>query len=144
MNDKHIIELIAPCGMYCGICDKYLAYSHQIPRKRGKISHCKGCKPTNKNCSFFKKKCENGKIYKITYCFQCELFPCQIQVKGSQKYKNRYGYSFLESLNAISTNGADWFINETKGKYRCEKCGDTICVHNQKCYTCDVNHFLNS
>jgi hypothetical protein len=30
--------LIVPCGMNCGICSAYLAYSRNIPRKRGKLS----------------------------------------------------------------------------------------------------------
>lgn len=38
-------ELIAPCGMYCGICDKYLAYSHQIPKKEAKFVIVKVARP---------------------------------------------------------------------------------------------------
>ena len=145
MENEKIIskkELIAPCGMYCGLCDKYLAYSHQLPKKRGKVSHCKGCRPLNKNCSFVKKKCVNGKIYEIDYCYECDLFPCAILKKGSTKYNDRYSYSLVESLNMIKKNGADWFINKIEKQFNCERCGDTICVHNHKCYSCDRDELI--
>ncbi|RPI62621.1 MAG: DUF3795 domain-containing protein [Ignavibacteriales bacterium] len=135
-------ELIAPCGMYCGICDKYLAYSHQIPKKRGKVCHCKGCQTMNKNCSFFKQKCENGKINEIDYCFDCDLFPCKIHEQYSKKYEKRNGYNFLDSLNLIKKNGADWFVAEIEKKHKCEKCGDTICIHNKLCYSCDRDKLI--
>lgn len=32
-------QLIAPCGMYCGLCSSYLAYLHQVPRQRGKFTY---------------------------------------------------------------------------------------------------------
>jgi hypothetical protein len=31
-------DLIAPCGMNCGICSAYLAYSRNIPRKKARLS----------------------------------------------------------------------------------------------------------
>ncbi len=40
-------ELIAPCGINCGVCSLYLAYSSGLPEKRGNIRHCVGCKPRN-------------------------------------------------------------------------------------------------
>ncbi len=135
-------DLVAPCGMYCGICDKYLAYSHKLPKKRGKVCYCKGCRPQNKNCSFIKKKCETGKIYEIDFCFECNIFPCGILKKGSIKYKDRYHYDFVEKLSQIKNNGTDWFIKEQENLFKCSKCGDTICVHNQKCYSCNKEEII--
>jgi hypothetical protein len=71
-------ELIAPCGMNCAICSGYLAYKNNLPKVRGKISHCKGCRPRNKQCAFLKKRCEdNLKLLRgeIDFCFECDFFP---------------------------------------------------------------------
>lgn len=76
-------------------------------------------------------------IYRINYCFECNLFPYTILKKKAIKYNDRYSYNFVESLKIIKSLGSDWFIVEMKKQFNCEKCGDTICVHNKKCYTCD-------
>ena len=136
MNQDNKEELVAPCGMYCGICDRYLALSHQIPKRRGRIYHCTGCRPRKKDCSFIKKKCKTGKIYEVNFCYECEAFPCEVLERGSKGYK-RYNYSFIEKLYQIQEKGLDWFIEEQERIYQCERCGDTLCVHNGKCYSCD-------
>jgi uncharacterized protein DUF3795 len=136
------IKLVAPCGMYCGICDKYLAFSHNIPKKRGRVCHCQGCRTANKNCSFIKKKCPNGNIYKLDFCYECGSYPCDILIKASKKYKNRYHYDFVMKLDQIIENGIEWFIIEQEKIFNCVTCGDMICVHNDKCYTCDKDEII--
>ena len=130
-------DLIAVCGMNCGICDKYLAYSHDLPKKKGKIIHCLGCRTSNKKCGFVKQKCITGKIDKIEFCYECEAFPCDNLQRIVKGYVKRYNYNVIENLIFIKENGLDKFILEEKNKYKCSKCGDTICVHNHKCYSCD-------
>jgi len=71
-------ELIAPCGMNCGICSAYLAYKNNISRKV--VSNCMGCRARNKQCAFLKKKCRDDlKLLKgeIEFCFECGYFPCE-------------------------------------------------------------------
>jgi hypothetical protein len=43
MSQKFTADLVAPCGINCGICKAYLAYSRGVPRKKGEVSHCTGC-----------------------------------------------------------------------------------------------------
>ncbi len=45
-------ELIAPCGMNCAICSRYLSYVNNLNR-----SQCIGCRPDNKKCSYLFDKC---------------------------------------------------------------------------------------
>jgi hypothetical protein len=42
----------------------------------------------------------------------------------------------IKNLNDIKKYGMDKFLNEQKMKYRCQKCGGVICVHNGICYSC--------
>ncbi|MFC1995459.1 DUF3795 domain-containing protein [Chloroflexota bacterium] len=48
-------ELIAPCGMNCGICSGYLASKYDIKSKGIKMPYCIGCRPRDKKCAFLKK-----------------------------------------------------------------------------------------
>ena len=50
-------ELIAPCGMNCGICSGYLAYKNNI-KGRG-LPNCAGCRARNKQFAFIKKEMQN-------------------------------------------------------------------------------------
>ncbi len=142
INYEDYKELIAPCGMNCGVCDKYLAFSHQLPKKRGKIGYCKGCRPQNKDCSFIKRKCKTKEIYEIGFCFECSIFPCETLECGSKKYKARYNYDFVESLYSIKKKGMRQFIENQVELHKCIRCGDTVCIHNQKCYSCDKDELI--
>ena len=140
-HDNNTKELIAPCGMNCGICSSYLAYSHEITRRRGKISHCSGCRPRNKDCSFIKKKCEIIKNKEIDFCFQCKDYPCDNLKRLVKGYK-KYNYNFIDNLTFIRDNSLEAFIVKEKNQYMCPQCGDTICIHNKKCYTCDRHEII--
>ena len=95
----------------------------------------------NKICAFIKRDCEFLKENKINFCFECNTFPCQNLKRMDRKYTDRYGMSFVENLLYIKENGLNRFIQKQNKKYRCIQCGDTVCIHNKKCYTCDKLFF---
>lgn len=130
--------LIAPCGMNCAICSGYLAYSHNIPRQRGKITHCIGCRPRNKHCAYIKGYCEKLRNNSLDFCYECPDFPCQRLKTLDKRYRNNYGMSMIENLNEIKSGGIDTFLENRRKKYECPKCGGVICIHNKKCYDCDT------
>ncbi len=132
------IGLIAPCGMDCGICSGYLAYIHNIPKKRGKITHCRGCRARNKQCAFLKRDCTLLRENRIDFCFECDTFPCDRLGRIDERYKTKYGMSFIENLKFIKDKGIDNFLIKQNRNYECSRCGDTICIHNNKCYSCDT------
>ena len=131
-------ELIAPCGMNCNICSAYLAYSLEIPKE----THCKGCRPRNKQCGFLKKRCEdNLKLHKgkIKYCFECNCFPCGNLKLIDARYRKNYGMSMIENLELLKTKGIRKLLEKERKRWKCPKCGGTICVHNLICYDCERN-----
>ena len=69
-------ELIAPCGMNCGICSGYLAYKHALKSKGVKMPNCIGYRPRDKKCFFLKKRCDLLLSGQIRYCYECQGFPC--------------------------------------------------------------------
>lgn len=138
LNNKDF-ELIAPCGIYCGVCGGYLAYLKKVPKQRGKINYCTGCRPRNKQCAFLKKRCEKLITNKITFCFECSEFPCRRLKHIDERYRKDFNVSLIENLQIIKTKGIKTFLDVQKNKYKCSKCGGLICVHNRFCYDCEID-----
>jgi hypothetical protein len=140
-------QLIAPCGMNCAICSSYLAYKNNIPRIRGKITYCKGCRPRNKQCSFLKKQCRDDlKLLKgkVDFCFECNFFPCDRLKHLDERYQREFGMSMVENLMEIKEKGIQVFIKSQSEKYKCSKCDGLISIHNKKCFVCDkINSWMD-
>ena len=132
---KFTPDLIAPCGMNCGICNAYLAYSRGIPAKRGKVTHCSGCLPRNKNC-FIKRGCQKLAKNKVKFCFECNDMPCANLDRLDRRYRTRYNKSMVENLKELKEKGMKQFLRNQQKKYNCPACGDVISVHDRKCYAC--------
>ncbi|MBN1367912.1 MAG: DUF3795 domain-containing protein [Dehalococcoidales bacterium] len=132
-------ELIAPCGMNCGLCSSYLTLKYDLKKKGIMRSECPGCRPRNKNCAFMKKACKslaNG-LYK--YCFECESYPCTRLKSLDKRYRMYYHMSMIENLDYIKENGIKKFLRHQTGKWQCSDCGAIICCHNGICYSCSAD-----
>lgn len=89
MEPSRILELISPCGLYCGGCplfqactDKALA--ERLAKNRGvsvdKVPTCYGCRAEKGEmsfigepvCSTYKCITEKG----LHFCYECADFPC--------------------------------------------------------------------
>jgi hypothetical protein len=130
-------ELVAPCGMNCSVCSAYLAYSHNIPKERGKINHCEGCRPRGKGCAYLKMNC--GKIGKggLRFCYECADFPCSRLKKIDERYRKNYDASLIGNLREIKKVGVEGFLKGQRQLFECPRCKGTVSVHNGKCYDCD-------
>ncbi len=134
-KNKFAPELLAPCGMNCGICKAYLAYTHGVPRERGKVTHCAGCIPRAKNC-YIKRGCKQLTKHQLHSCSECTQMPCEKLSHLDKRYRERYSMSMVENLKMIKAKGADEFLKNQEETYRCPNCGDAVCVHDRKCYSC--------
>lgn len=129
-------ELIAPCGMNCAICSRYLAYVNNLKR-----SQCIGCRLKNERCTYlFKKFREINNTAKdnIAFCFECSHYPCKQINRMDDRYRNNYQMSVKDNLAYIKKMGIDKFIEQQYKKYCCSKCGGLISIHNRKCFKCDT------
>ncbi len=135
MKESFRQELIAPCGMNCGICIGYFGYAKN-GRKRKDIYE--GCRIKDKNCAFIKKQCEKLSKKEVEYCFECEDFPCENLEKLDKRYQEKYDMSMIKNLEFIKENGINLFLKQQEEKYKCPNCGGVICVHNKKCYNCEI------
>jgi len=44
--------------------------------------------------------------------------------------------SMVENLKMIKAKGVDEFLKNQEATHRCPNCGDVVCVHDGKCYSC--------
>ena len=124
-------ELIAPCGMNCGICMAYL-------RKDRKCPGCHGADTNNR--AYLKKcvirNCEVVRTNESGFCFECAEYPCRRLRQLDKRYRTKYAMSMMENLESIKKNGLVAFVEEEKERWRCSKCGGIVCVHRSRCYDC--------
>ena len=124
-------ELIAPCGMNCGVCMAYLREKRKCPGCRGDDT-IKA--PTCIKCII--KNCEVIKASKSGFCFECAEYPCKRLKQLDKRYRTKYAMSMIENLENIRTIGLPDFVEKERERWRCLKCGGTICVHRGYCYSC--------
>jgi hypothetical protein len=136
-------ELIAPCGMNCGICSGYLAARYDVKSKGIKMPYCTGCRPRNKQCAFLKKRCSLLLEGKVQYCYECDDFPCPDLIKLDTRYRTTFRMSMVENLEYIRDNGITQFLEREDEKWRCPECGAVICCHNGICFNCGLSKLKN-
>jgi hypothetical protein len=116
-------NLIAPCGMNCGVCLHYLRASNK----------CTGCLSGRKvnakpiKCAIKLCKSRNGE-----YCFNCAQFPCERLKRLDKRYREKYEMSEIENLEDIKKNGLDYFLNLEETRW-IDPDG-IYCVHDKKRY----------
>jgi hypothetical protein len=124
-------ELIAPCGMNCGLCRAFL-------RSRNRCQGCRGDdrgKPkTRVACRI--KTCELRGRAGGDFCTGCASFPCEQLSRLDKRYRTKYGMSMIENLRSIEAGGLASFVEREKSRWRCPGCGAMICVHEASCLVC--------
>lgn len=132
MESSNNTSFIAPCGMNCGICQAYL-------RDKNKCPGCRGA-DLNKSVTRVKCKIKNCVFFQTStakYCFECEKFPCDNLKHLDKRYRTNYNMSMIKNLEDIKKFGVITFLIAEKKKWTCSKCGGTICVHKDYCYSCE-------
>jgi hypothetical protein len=137
-SNLHLEELIAPCGMNCSICSKYLSYVNNLNR-----SQCSGCRSGNKKCTYLFDKCSginNGLTINVTtrFCFECDLYPCKQINRMDDRYRSNYKMSVKKNLEYINKSGLGKFVINQYGEHHCSTCGGLISIHNRKCFKCET------
>ena len=136
-------QLIAPCGMNCGICSGYLALTNDVKSQGIKIPYCTGCRARDKECAFLKKRCHQLLSGEVQFCYECADFPCENLCKLDKRYRTDFRMSMIENLEAIRENGMVQFLEKQEEKWKCPECGGVICCHNGICFRCGLDLLKN-
>lgn len=131
-------ELVAPCGINCALCGRYLAGKYDVWSKGIKIPYCEGCRPRNWACATLKKRCSLIMNGEIQFCYECDRFPCSNLERLDRSYSKFFGISLIDNLKSIKKDGMASFLRAQRKGSKCPRCGGVICVHNKKCFNCDI------
>lgn len=143
-------ELLAPCGLYCGVCRIYQAYrDNDLQFKKEILTTlndygvrsiddivCTGC--LSEDVVFqFCQKCpikECIKYKKIEGCYQCENFPCEIINKWSDPLDKKVMFRSIPTWQKLGTK--KW-VEEEEKRYQCPQCGYKLFHGAENCRNCD-------
>lgn len=117
-------NLIAPCGMNCGICIGHLRNNNP----------CHGCNNAEKNWPKTRVNCRLRLCRKRQgdFCYDCEVFPCDRLKHLDKRYRTKYGMSEIGNLEYIKNHGIRKFLQKERAKWISKK--GILCVHNRKYY----------
>ena len=147
-------NLLAPCGLYCGVCGVYYAtrdkneklmtallnfYQDKISGlENSSISdlQCKGCLSDQRSvlcrtCSI--RDCTQKKGY--TGCHECDEFPCaqieQLPIPVGKKVA-------LRAVPYRRKWGTEKWVADELARYVCPDCGNTIFRGAKRCNKCKI------
>lgn len=131
MNNLSPSELIAPCGINCGVCLGYL-------REKNKCSGCRSfCINKPEYCISCRiKNCEKLSSSASGFCYDCNKFPCTRIKQLEKRYRLRYNMSIFQNFENIKTLGLDAFVLLEREKWKCRTCGGSVCIHRCFCLKC--------
>jgi hypothetical protein len=123
-------NLIAACGMNCGICMAYLREKKPCGGCNSSLSqkakHCSVCHMRN---------CDN-KPEPSSFCYECKKYPCARLKQLDKRYRTKYNMSMIDNLEKIRQIGLQEFVAIENSRWACPGCGNPICVHRHKCISC--------
>lgn len=132
LPDVLVPQLIAPCGMNCGLCMAF------VRDKKG----CLGCRAGDEGkakscvaCSI--RTCDMINSGEMIFCgSECERFPCPRLKRLDARYRQKYRMSMLENLRVIHDQGVDAFVAAERERWACPECSGLQCVHTLECVYC--------
>ena len=117
-------NLIAPCGMDCGICKAFLREHNP----------CRGCNDAEGNKPKTIVNCRMRVCAKRTgrFCCDCAEFPCEHLRHLDHRYRTKYGMSEIENLEYIREKGIRKFVERERRRWISGK--GVFCVHDRLYY----------
>ena len=124
-------NLLAPCGLNCRVCHKYIREKKSCPGCRADDA----LKPKSKwVCRI--KECEMLSRDEIEFCFQCKNYPCEPIKQLNKRYIKQYSVSVIDNLNEIDISGVHDFLEKEAAQWTCHSCGDIASMHKSLCPHC--------
>ncbi len=125
-------NLIAPCGMNCGLCIGHLrdknpcggCFKKDDPNKH---NQCRSCSIVN---------CERMAQTESGFCYECDKYPCTRLKNLDKRYRSKYGMSMIENLEFIRDNGLEKFLINEEIRWTCKVCDTGLSCHRDFCLNC--------
>jgi len=139
-------ELLAPCGLYCGICAIRLAWVSDDPALKQKVAKlygveeeqivCDGCMSPRRfvfcqACAI--RDCAQSKG--LDGCAACAEFPCS----RIEKFPVPAGLAFIrQEVPRWRELGAEAWVADLERRHACPSCGGLIMRGARRCHACGV------
>ncbi len=139
-------NLLAPCGMYCGVCGIYIAHRDGNQKFKERLApvygltpgdlHCEGCMAEPEKVIHFCRichirECALGRGY--TGCHQCDEFPCTHIENFPIDVGKRV---ILRSVPRRREWGDMKWVTEEEKRYLCPRCGAKLFRGAKRCHEC--------
>ena len=149
-------KLMAPCGLYCGVCGVYIATRDNNDKFKKALGNLYGTPPEETECIGCMQKEPHEKLYsycklckirdcvksKALYsCHQCDQWPCD----HIESFGLKTGLDVMKRTIPIwrkcvaekgDENGSiEWARSECE-RYHCSSCGAPLFRGAQKCRVC--------
>ncbi len=140
MHPNHLtnLELVAPCGINCGLCR---AYQREATPRNRRVLPCPGCRGADaskpRTCAHCRMKtcaklAQNG----WAFCYECDQFPCFLVKRLDKRYRLKYRTSVIDNLGYIQQHGLAAFVEMDRARWTCPRCGALMCMHLPECPAC--------
>lgn len=137
-------ELLAPCGLYCGVCGIRTAHRTQDPKLKDKLARAYGLSPEDISCegclsaSPFKfcrvcaiRQCAGDRSFEG--CYQCGDFPCsRVNEYPFPEARER----ILKAVPRWRELGTERWVEAEEKRYRCPQCQARLFRGAKKCRNC--------
>jgi hypothetical protein len=139
-------HLVSACGLYCGSCGIYLATQENDSEKIVQYAMvlnqsydetlCDGCGSERKSlhcskiCTFIDCKYQKG----VSYCADCNEFPCQALIEFKSKMPHRA--EIIEAQKRVKEIGIENWLTEMKDYFSCPQCKTVNSAYHLVCRAC--------
>ena len=143
-------ELLAPCGLYCGVCSIFIAHRDNNLKFKKRLMPvykafaktvddiaCTGCLsdgvvfPVCRSCPI--KRCSQDRG--LDGCHQCDDFPC----KFIENFPIQVGKKvILRTIPTWREIGTEKWVESEEQRYHCPDCGNTLFRGAKRCNKCGI------
>jgi len=137
-------ELLAPCGLYCGVCGIRMAYVEGNEKFKERLSTFYGVTPDEIVCegcmsnTLFKycrtcqiRACTTEKTYEG--CHQCDDFPCSLIDSFPVPVGKKV---ILRAIPQWRDHGTEKWVEMEEQRYHCPHCGYALFRGAKRCRSC--------
>jgi len=137
-------NLLAPCGLYCGVCSIYYADKQNDEKMKEKLAKvyfntpeqikCDGCLSDNKyiycqSCSI--RRCVVKK--ELSGCHECAEFPCRKITKFPFELAKEF---MMKSIPARKERNDEEWVTWEENNWTCKACGTLAFRGAKRCPNC--------